>query len=98
MMDKEQVSLYVVEICRYGNMSNTQLYGVFDLSIVEVLEHMKKYNKYRGGKYPRVRVTKILPDMINNKGHQLPHTLSKVWDIDRDSPICLTDLPLSIPE
>lgn len=50
----------LVEILRYGDEKVRHLFGVFtDMTDEEIIEMMKNYNQYRGGKYPSIIVYDI---------------------------------------
>ena len=51
--------LFYVEILRYGDPNESQFFGVFDLPLEEVIKKMRSYNDFRGGKYPKIRVSEV---------------------------------------
>lgn len=51
--------MYVIEILRYGSEElGKHLFGVFD-DLDKSIAEAKEYNRYRGGKYPVIKVTEI---------------------------------------
>ena len=50
---------FLVEIIRYGNEElGTQYYGIFTV-FKDIAPEMRRYNEYRGGKYPAYYVTSL---------------------------------------
>jgi hypothetical protein len=50
---------FLVEIIRYGcEELGTQYYGIFT-AFKDIAPEMRRYNKYRGGKYPSYYVTPL---------------------------------------
>lgn len=60
------MKLYLVEILRYADPGQPQLYGIFNKSKKEIFKIMGEYNDYRGGKYPAYRITEFKLDKKEN--------------------------------